>query len=644
MNNFLLQKGQSLVELLIAMGLAAVLLPALLTGFATTRAGRAQQDQRQQATLLVQESREAVRVIKEKGWGSFAINGTYHPVVSGTTWVFLSGSEQINGITRQILISDVYRDPGGAIVTSGGAIDLSTKQIVTTASWNSPFPNSVAATEYVTRYVNRQYTQTSAADFNAGTKTGVTVTNESGGEVQLGAGGQGDWCRPGDFIAGQLDLPKQGVADAIYAIEGQVAVGTGENASGISFANVAISNTDPPVAQISGTFDGYKTNGIFSETNYAYIATDSNQKEVVIIDLTQKDANNKYPEAGYFNVPSEKDAKNVFVSANIGYVIAGDRLYSFDLSAKTGSRPILDSDGLKLEGAGTRVVVVGTYAYVTIKESNKELQIIDVSNPTNLSAIGYADVTGKDAKDVFVNTTGTRAYIVTGKSDSQKEFFIINVTGKTGSQPLIGSYEANGMNPKAVTVVPGNRAIIVGKEAEEYQVIDIITESSPTRCGGLNIDDVKGINGIASVLEADGDAYSYIMTGDHDSELKIIEGGPGGQFATSGTFESQTFDASVSAQFNSFAVTQIVPSQTSLTYQVGIAHAQNGSCSGVSYTFVGPDITSTTYFATGSALPMSADGVGFENPGQCFRYRAYVSSSETSQSPVLYDIRFNYSP
>ncbi len=56
MNHFLLQKGQSLVELLITMGLAAVFLPALLTGLATTRAGRAQQDQRMQATLLVQGS------------------------------------------------------------------------------------------------------------------------------------------------------------------------------------------------------------------------------------------------------------------------------------------------------------------------------------------------------------------------------------------------------------------------------------------------------------------------------------------------------------------------------------------------------------------------------------------------------------
>jgi len=646
MNNFLLQKGQSLVELLIAMGLAAVLLPALLTGLATTRAGRAQQDQRQQATLLVQESREAVRVIREKGWGSFAINGIYHPVVSGVTWAFSSGSEQINGFTRQILISDVYRDPGGAIVTSGGAIDPATKQIVTMASWNSPFPTSVAATEYVTRYVNQQYTQTTAADFNAGIKTGVTVTNESGGEVQLGAGGSGNWCAPTLSITA-VDLPKSGVANAVTAIQGHVFAGTGANASGVSFAEVAISNPPSPTlpaGTITGTFDGYKTNGVFGDAQYAYLATDTNSKEIVIIDLTQKDANGKFIESGYFNAPGHGAGDSIYVANSVGYMTDGDKLYTFDLSSKSGARTLLDPDGVTLAGIGKRVVVRGNYAFVAVASAATQLQIIDVTTPSNLTIVGQASLAGQQAVDFSVNTTGTRAYVATLVSSTQREFFIVDVSTKTGNRPTLGSYDTQGMSPKSVTLGTNNKAIVGGTGAEEYQVIDITNENNLnlSRCGGLNID--TGVNGIATVVESDGDAYAYVITGDATTELKIIEGGPGGQFAASGTFESRTFDASASAQFNSFAVTQAVPSQTSLTYQVGIAHAQNGSCSGVPYTFVGPDSTSTSYFATSSALPTSADGVGFENPGQCLRYRAYISSSDTSQSPALYDIRFNYSP
>lgn len=645
MNNLQLQKGQLLVELLITMGLAAVLLPALLTGLATTRAGRAQQDQRQQATLLVRESREAVRVIREKGWGSFAINGSYHPVVSGTTWALTSGSEQINGFTRQILISDVYRDPGGAIVTSGGAIDSATKKIVTTASWSSPFPTSVTATEYVTRYINRQYTETTAADFNAGTKTGVTVTNENGGEVQLGAGGSGNWCAPSLSVAA-VDLPKNGVANAITAIQGHVFAGTGDNASGISFAEVAISNPPqptPPAGSITGTFDGFKTNGVFGEAQHAYLATDNNSKEIVIIDLTQKEED-EFTQVGYFNAPGNGAGNSIYVANSVGYMTDGSKLYTFDLSGKSGARPLLDPDGVTLIGAGKRVVVRGNYAFVAVASATTQIQIIDATNPSNLTIVGQASLAGQQAVDVYVNSTGTRAYVATLASATEREFFIVDVSTKTGNRPTLGSYDTQGMSPKSVTLSTNNKAIIGGTGAEEYQVIDVTNEDNFNlpRCGGINID--TGVNGVATVVESDGDAYAYVITGDATTELKIIEGGPGGQFSASGTFESQTFDASMSAQFNSFVVTQTVPSQTALTYQVGIAQAQNGSCNGVSYTFVGPDITSATYFASGSALPTSADGVGFENPGQCIRYRAYESSSDVSQSPSLNDIRFSYSP
>lgn len=646
MNHFLCQKGQSLVELLITMGLAVVLLPALLTGLATTRAGRAQQDQRQQATLLVGEAREAVRVIREKGWGSFAVNGTYHPVVSGTTWAFSSGSEQIHGITRQIVISDVYRDPSGTIVTSSWTIDPATKKVVTTASWNNPFPTSVTATEYVTRYVNQKYTETTAPDFNAGTKTNVLVTNESGGEVRLGAAGSGNWCAPSLTIAA-VDLPKNGVANAITAIQGHVFAGTGDNASGVSFAQVAISNPPSPTlpaGTITGTFDGFKTNGVFGDAQYAYLATDTNAKEIVIIDLTQKDANGKFTEAGYFNAPGNGTGNSIYVANSVGYMTDGDRLYTFDLSSKSGARPLLDPDGVTLAGIGKRVVVRGNYAFVAVASSTTQLQIIDVTTPSNLTIVGQASLVGEQAVDVYVNTTGTRAYVATLASSTQREFFIVDVSVKTGNRPMLGSYDTQGMSPKSVTFATNNKAIVGGTGAEEYQVVDMTNENNLNlpRCGGLNID--TGVNGIATVVESDGDAYAYVITGDTATELKIIQGGPGGQFATSGVFESQTFDASADAQFNSLAVTQTVPSQTALTYQVGIAHAQNGSCSGVSYTFVGPDITNSTYFATSSALPASADGVGFENPGQCLRYKAFISTSDTSQSPVLYDLRFNYSP
>ena len=457
------RNGQSLVELVIVMGLAAILIPVVFAGFITAQEGKPQQQQRAQATNLMREAEEALRSIRERDWTLVASTGTYHPVVSSGSWALAPGSETINGLTRSVTIADVFRNDQGVIVPVGGTKDPSTRNIVTTVSWTTPRQTSVSSTGYLTRYLdNLTFVQTTDTDFNAGTLAGTAVTNTNGGEVILGAGGYGDWCNPQLTIA-PLDLPKSGVANAITTIEGRAFVGTGENASGESFANIGLTNDNPPSASILGTFSNYKTNGVFGEPNYGYIATDTNSKEVIVVDLTVT----PYAETGYFNTPfSSADATSVWVSGNRGYVTAGIFLYVFDLSSKTGARPMVGLPFL-LFGSGTSVVVNGNYAYVSISGSPIELQIIDITNPWNIFQSGYADVNGQDGKRVFVNQTATRAYLVTNESSTKPEFFVIDTISKSGSRPTVGTYDANGMNPSNLAVVSGNKAIIVGTGAEE---------------------------------------------------------------------------------------------------------------------------------------------------------------------------------
>src|SRR3990167_10443631 len=94
--------GQSLVEILIAIGLTGILLPALLTGLVASREGKAQEGQRLQATAFIRESEEAVRSVREKGWTNISANGTFHPVISGSEWTLLPNPETINDYTRQV--------------------------------------------------------------------------------------------------------------------------------------------------------------------------------------------------------------------------------------------------------------------------------------------------------------------------------------------------------------------------------------------------------------------------------------------------------------------------------------------------------------------------------------------------------------
>src|SRR5690242_5775756 len=104
MRSFLLllfsSRGQSLIELLVTIGMAAILMPAFLTGFTATRTGRAQQDQRLKAISYMREAAEAVRVVREAGWNSFPSAGTYHPTQTATSWQLSTNDEQLDASTN----------------------------------------------------------------------------------------------------------------------------------------------------------------------------------------------------------------------------------------------------------------------------------------------------------------------------------------------------------------------------------------------------------------------------------------------------------------------------------------------------------------------------------------------------------------
>lgn len=658
-------KGQTFIELILAMGIAALILPALLTAFMSTREGRPQQEQRLQAIALLKETQQAIKSVRDNNWTSFAVNGTFHPVLSGSLWTLASGSTQINGLTQAIVINDVNRNTNGDIVLSGGTLDPSTKRVAITISWTQPSISSITSTMYLTRSTNVTYTDSSFNQLHAGITNGVIVATSSGsetdGQVQLEVGGGGgDWCQP-SFLINTVDLPKSGVANAISAIAGPdedesiVFAGTGENASGVSFAKVDLPG-NPPVASIPATFDGYKTNSVFGEAGYAYLGTDNNSKEVVIMSLTQYSnppTNTKYNEVGSINLSGSVNGVSIFVANNKAYVTSSDnKFYIYNLSTDRTSATLQNSGGLTLDGQGRKVLVAGDYAYIATSSTTYPFEIVNVSNSVSPSIVGRLALgTGQSGIDVSINTeneTITRAYLATSLSATQSEFYIINVsTPSSPNRTGLSSYDTSGMTPTGVSVVTGNRAIIVGTGGtHQYQVVNIANEGGTlTTCGTLAY--ATGIRGIASVLQDNGYAYSYVLTGDAGSELKIILGG-GGSYVSTGTFESSIYDPGLQVAYNRFIGLISQPAQTTLQMQVAVAAPVSGSCSGATYSYVGPGGDPAQYFtpvgaSLSATIPFGTYG-SYQNPQRCLRYKLLFSTTDYTQSPIFYDATLNYSP
>ncbi len=648
--------GYSLVELLVALGLFSMMIPVLFAGFIATRDGKPQQKNRVRAAALMKETTEALRVIREQGWPEFAVDGTYHPVIDQVngTWTLAPGSETIDSFTRQLTIEPVMRNDLGEIIESGGTLDPSTKKVTVEISWDQPLISSLTSSLYMTRYLdNLSLIHTTVADFE---QTGHVVDNieiildptveePDNAYIQLSpfGTGRGNWCEPDpNFV--QFDLSGQAEASGIMAFYNsaenrtEVFTSTGKNASGKPLSYVRVSDDYPPVPTLAGeleTSPQIRANSVFGVPGYAYLTTSSPGEEIIIVDL------NDMSKVGYYDASGSVDGGDVFVKDGVGYLVQGSNLRLFDASSPLGSRSTLGSVGLA--GDGSKVLVVGQFAYVAINSSSSQLQIIDVSDSSAPSLVKSYTVNGGGGKSLFVNDSGERVYLVTTKSSTQDEFFIVDVSDPAKQNlQTISSADTGEMDPNAIgTVLEGNRMIVVGEGGNEYQVWSVVNQEAPRLCGSLG--SLGGVNDLATVVQDNGDAYAYITTGQADSELKIIEGGPGNTYQLYGSYESAPFDAQQATAFNRLLAESDITATTNVKFQAAIASPADNNCSNENYFFVGPDGTADSYFEDLGALPFDSN-TDYENPGQCFKYKIYLETDNIEETPFVHSILVNYSP
>lgn len=323
-----------LIEILIVIAISAIMLPALLTGLFSSTQGKAQQGQRVQAIALMKEAEEVVRNVRNQGWSTFATNGVYHPLISGSTWNFASGSEAVNGLTRTITVSDVYRDSSGVIVPSGGSLDPSTKKVYIQVTWGEPYTSSVDSTIYVTRYLqNTASTQTSVSDFSTGTFATTETANILGGEITLSTNTKGKWCSPA-FSSATITLPDgppvavAATASATFITNpNQAFVATAPTiTTSIKMSHITVAaDIDPPTTSLRGKFtldptqysapglvpsspgldNSFKTNAIkyyksSSGKMYALIATTKPDREVIAILVDDNNSSNDNTNSGEY--------------------------------------------------------------------------------------------------------------------------------------------------------------------------------------------------------------------------------------------------------------------------------------------------------------------------------------------------------
>ncbi len=634
-------KGFSLVEIVLALGIFSFLLSAIAFFSIDSIKYTKNAQYRVSGGLYMQEVFNAFDYIKKENWGMIRDNtgtGPKHLELVDSMYGLVDGSKNESDISYAIFIESVFRDINGNMVTSGGTEDLHTRRIRLEIGWVDIF--GVNRTQESYFFINDWnipvWVQTTRAEFDTGVFDLMISSDIGDGAIHLAYDtyAYADWCNPNLTISA-YDLPGNGVAKGITAIPNKAFAGTGGNASGLSFIEIEIDDNRPPNLNSTSTFDGYKTNDVFGEQNFAYLATDTNSEEILILDIQA----NPIQKVGFVDLPGSTDGESVFVLNNTGYAIAGSTFYTFDLTSKIGSRPILRS--LALGSTAVELSVVENYAYVATTNGN--LMIINVTNPSNISITKTYSV-GMTAilSSLYVNPTGTRAYVGTRASSAGPEIAIVNIQDKNNPS-VITRLEINGMSTTGLTAIQ-DRLIAVGTGGEEYQVFKLETESSPEKCGGLNID--NGIYGVSSVIYPSNDVFSYIITGDTSNEFKIIKGGLGGApgsggasgdyYLESGSFVSEVFDTGFNtADFFVLNWDGKLPPGTSVRIQMRTGNSSD--MTGASW--FGPDGTSTSYFSL--MEPYSIPSIA--NNKRYVQYKVNMTTTDINATPVLERIAITYS-
>ncbi len=176
-------RGQSLVEILIAIGIGAILIGGATTAIIAILRSNLETRNVQIATSLSQEYLDSVQSLAESNWhtiysppSSKGVSSQFYLTASSTSFVIVTGttSTVIEGrtFTRYFSIENVNRNLCGAgeistdassTCTSGlGSVgitdDPSTQKITIIVNW--PENRSISKAQYLTRNIDRVFVQT----------------------------------------------------------------------------------------------------------------------------------------------------------------------------------------------------------------------------------------------------------------------------------------------------------------------------------------------------------------------------------------------------------------------------------------------------------------------------------------------------
>jgi Tfp pilus assembly protein PilV len=451
--------GFTLLEAVLSSSLLALLVTGIIGAFIYGNQSAVSSATRSKANLLAEEGLEAVRNIRDSAFANL-IDGVYGLSFNGNQWNLVLGSEAIGIFTRLITIS---------------SIDSNTKLVTSQVTWNQS--NQIAGNVNYTTELTNWMAETSPPEPTwanpgidgrvnlSGSQDGLKVdfsgdyifflTEENNGEINavnaqntstpvlsqtVGLAGSkprnidisGNYAYistqsnnnellvidisipENPTIASTLNLPGGADANGIYVV-GERAYLTRKNSSEDEFFIINISTPNIP-ALISSLNIAATLNEVYTIDGYAYIASESNSQELLVVDIT----NEATPRLiGSFNLSGDQNAITITGQNDLLYVGQGGNLHIFDISVR--NFPTLQSN-FTVGGDINDLTYdpIHQYLFLGINHAIKAFLVLDVSGAV-AQLVGQIENT-QEVKGVIYVPEKNRVYSV--GSNNNTEMFI----------------------------------------------------------------------------------------------------------------------------------------------------------------------------------------------------------------------------
>lgn len=104
--NILLKKGNSLVEIIVAIGLFVIVLPSIIILITGTHGGSLRAENRLEAVAYAQEAFEALKAIRDYSWEDLQL-GTYGLTDTNGYWELTQSTDSFEKYQREIEITEL---------------------------------------------------------------------------------------------------------------------------------------------------------------------------------------------------------------------------------------------------------------------------------------------------------------------------------------------------------------------------------------------------------------------------------------------------------------------------------------------------------------------------------------------------------